>query len=474
MGKRSKEESDKKGDGMQRLQGTEQTAAQKNAKHNIYKQDMHKQDIHTDSSSIDRIAYDMLYLASIGINISTKSKPDEKCLEHYRTNEENMKALFCMSARHFIDALVGTTLKQAGVVLPKYWEERMVKAVRKVLLFDAERKKLCAWMDSEHIWYLPLKGIILKDYYPSVGMRQMSDNDILFDADAWERVEKHMISDGYKAEAVGKGNHDVYQKPPVYNFELHRSLYGKGHDESWVEYYSDIKERLILDQPEGMCDTVHSASENDTANQTDSMNSSYGYHMSDEDFYIYITSHAYKHYSGSGTGLRTLLDFYAYLNAKEDTLDFDYIRTECKKLGIDDFEQHNRILCSKVFAPHQTYNQASFEQPLSADEFDMLQYYLSSGVYGTFDRMVANRMKKQKNADGKKKLSKLSYYRHRVFPGMELYGNYPLLVKHRWLIPAYWFYRIVRMLFSRKRRDYMLREVKAVEKVAAQESGKSS
>lgn len=60
--------------------------------------------------------------------------------------------------------------------------------------------------------YLPLKGIIMKDYYPSVGMRQMSDNDILFDADAWERMEKHMISEGYKAEYVGKGNHDAYHK----------------------------------------------------------------------------------------------------------------------------------------------------------------------------------------------------------------------------------------------------------------------
>ena len=400
------------------------------------------QEIH----NIEQISYDMLYLASFGINHN--SKPDEKCLEHYRTNEENRKALFRMSARHFIDALVGTTLKQAGVALPEYWEDRMVKAVRKVLLFDVERKKLCAWMDSEQIWYLPLKGIILKDFYPSVGMRQMSDNDILFDENAWERVEKHMISEGYEAESVGKGNHDVYQKPPVFNFEMHRSLYGKGHDERWVEYYSDIKERLIPDRADDRC---------------------YGYHMSDEDFYIYITSHAYKHYSGSGTGLRTLLDFYAYLNAKEDTLDFDYIRTECKKLGIDDFEQHNRILCRRVFAPQQTYNQASFELSLSADEFDMLQYYLSSGVYGTFDRMVANRMEKQTKADGKKKLSKLSYYRHRVFPGMELYENYPLLVKHKWLIPAYWFYRIVRMLFSRERRDYMLREVKAVEKVAAQE-----
>jgi len=44
-----------------------------------------------------------------------------------------------MSAKHFIDALTGMTLKQAGVALQKYWEERMVKAVRKVLLFDEER-----------------------------------------------------------------------------------------------------------------------------------------------------------------------------------------------------------------------------------------------------------------------------------------------------------------------------------------------
>ena len=57
----------------------------------------------------------------------------------------------------------------------------------------------------------------------------------------------------------------------------------------------------------------------------------YAANMSDEDFYIYITSHAYKHYSGSGTGLRTLMDFYAYLNAKGDTFNLDYIWTECKK-----------------------------------------------------------------------------------------------------------------------------------------------
>ena len=105
---------------MQRLQGTEQTAAKKDAKHNIHKPDIHKQEIHMDSSSIDRIAYDMLYLASIGINNSTKSKPDEKCLEYYRTNEENMKALFRMSA--FYRCTCGNNLKAGRINLTEILE----------------------------------------------------------------------------------------------------------------------------------------------------------------------------------------------------------------------------------------------------------------------------------------------------------------------------------------------------------------
>ena len=136
-------------------------------------------------------------------------------------------------------------------------------------------------------------------------------------------------------------------------------------------------------------------------------------------------------------------------------------------------KEHPEMFADNVTALEQVqpkdldaYNQAFIKQSLSADELEMLQYYLSSGVYGTFERMVTNRMDKQKKANGKKNLSKLSYYRHRVFPGMELYENYPLLVKHKWLIPAYWCYRIVRLLFSKKRRDYILCEVKAVEKVA--------
>ena len=46
-----------------------------------------------------------------------------------------------------------------------------------------------------------------------------------------------------------------------------------------TEYYQDVKSHLILDE-----------------------GSRYGYHFSDEDFYLYMLAHEYKHFSGSGTG----------------------------------------------------------------------------------------------------------------------------------------------------------------------------
>ena len=195
-------------------------------------------------------------------------------------------------------------------------------------------------------WYLPLKGIILKEYYPAVGMRQMSDQDILFDETYAQDVKQYMVSRGYKVESYGENHHDVYEKNPVYNFELHRSLYTSSHKQVWAAYYKNIKEKLLLQ------DRV-----------------SYGQQMADEDFYIFMVSHAYKHYDGQGTGIRTLLDFYVYLQAKTE-LDFSYIETECRKLEIEAFEKDSRVLCKKVFGENAVNTIGS----LGDEERDMLSY----------------------------------------------------------------------------------------------------
>jgi len=381
---------------------------------------------------LNKIQYDMIYLAACGVD---KVIPNKEFL-----NGVDSEKLYHLSGTHFLDALVGTTLKQAGVVLSKAWNEKISKAIRKVVLFDAERAKLFSFLEQKGIWYLPLKGIVLKDYYPAVGMRQMSDNDILFDGNFCDAVRSYLESQGYEAVSVGAGVHDSYKKEPVYNFELHRALYSETHQKGLAEYYRNVKDRLVL---------------NDTA--------SYGYHFTDEDFYVYITSHAYKHYIGSGTGLRTLLDFYVYLKAKPE-MDFAYIEKECEVLGIAEFEKRNRNLCEKVFCADALYGMEALERQLSAEEKEMLSYYLSSGVYGTMERGVENSVKKLgRNSIG---WSKLKYMWKRLFPGDEVYQYYAGSVKNKAMRALTgWFCRLFTVLFHRKRRTSIVRELKAVKKV---------
>ena len=115
---------------------------------------------------MEKVLYDMIYLAACGINGIC---PDRSAL-----GEVDTEKLYRISYSHFLDSLVGTTLKKAGIAIPQYWNEHISKAIRKVVLFDTERAKLFSFMEQKGIWHLLLKGIILKDYYPTVGMRQMS------------------------------------------------------------------------------------------------------------------------------------------------------------------------------------------------------------------------------------------------------------------------------------------------------------
>lgn len=149
---------------------------------------------------MNEILTDLLTLLHCGVN---GEKLSEELVRRYQDSTdgkiedaERLRTLYQLSRSHFVDALTGTVLKQAGVRLSTEWEQSIAKAIRKVILFDAERAELLKFLEQNKIWYLPLKGIILKEYYPSVGMRQMSDNDILFDEKYADEIRDYMVSRG--------------------------------------------------------------------------------------------------------------------------------------------------------------------------------------------------------------------------------------------------------------------------------------
>ena len=139
-----------------------------------------------EGQTMNKSYYDMIYLLSCGAN---NVIPEQAFIK-----EMELETIFQISCAHSLEAFIGMTLKNAGIVLPKEWNERILKAIRKVMLFNIERKKLFAFMEENGIWYLPLKGIVLKEYYPAIGMRQMADNDILFDAAFGDEVQNYMNS----------------------------------------------------------------------------------------------------------------------------------------------------------------------------------------------------------------------------------------------------------------------------------------
>jgi hypothetical protein len=113
----------------------------------------------------------------------------------------------------------------------------------------------------------------------------MSDNDILFDETMQRQVYEFMIGSGYEAVTYQQGKDDEYVKKPLYNIEMHRALFGNALYPELAEYFRDVKQRLLKDEQ----------------NQ-------FGYHFSREDFYIYMVTHAYKHFIHGGVGIRNLLE----------------------------------------------------------------------------------------------------------------------------------------------------------------------
>ncbi|MCR5294399.1 MAG: nucleotidyltransferase family protein, partial [Lachnospiraceae bacterium] len=356
---------------------------------------------------------DLIWLLSCAVNGRV---PEEE-----RLRNVDLDLLYRESARHMLTAAAAYALESAGIRDQRFVQAR-AKAVRKLALMDAEMEELFGRLEEEGIWYMPLKGAVLKDYYPAYGLREMSDHDILFDARYADKVRDILEGMGFRAGKYNKGIHDCYFKEPVSNFEMHRALFSKKSQNSKPGfYYENVKERLVKDEGK-RC----------------------RFHFTPEDFYVYMLAHEYKHYSDRGTGLRSLLDSYVYL--KKEKLDMDYVAAETEKLGIRDFEALNRSLSMHLFGGGE----------LTAREREMLDYVCGCGTYGKLENRVIHNIGKASGKSGKVTWGMRLLY---LFPKKDyLCSKYPM-AKYTILLPAIWLIRIVEALFRQGKRNFRILKI---------------
>ena len=360
-------------------------------------------------------AYNLIYLIACVVN--------DKIPEKEKLDRIDLSGVLAVAKKHSLGAIAAYALDSADVFDKRYKEAKGI-SISKNINHEIERAKILEEFEKAGIWYLPLKGIIMKEYYPKAGMREMCDNDILFDKRYVKKVKNIMTKLEFKMVHDDSGHDIAFIKEPLCNFEMHTELLGNGYDKTLNAYYSDVKARLIKEYDKDFC-----------------------YHFSDDDFYIFMTAHEYIHYSSCGTGLRSLLDCYIFEKEKGATLNKEYIASQLEKLGISEFEKERRELAMKIFS-------STVFPELNDSETEMFMYYMTAGTYGNIENAVNNNLKDQ---------SKFSFWLHKIFISPKKMANYhPFTRKSILLYPVGFVWHIIRALTLRRKR--FIHTIKAVNK----------
>lgn len=331
--------------------------------------------------------------------------------------------------------------------LRRTWERAAQLSLLRRTRFEVEREAIFAELDAAGVATMPLRGSLLAAYYPHPEMRTMADNDFLYafveDAPAGLRpagatpreraarrdaamraVERVMRGRGYEVKGVGSGVHDIYTKPPSFNFEPHRMLVAP-----------DSPHAVFFDNPWARAERVEAGSLRFAMDATDE--------------YLYLIAHAHKHARQAGTGLRIVPDVRVFWDARGSAVDADRLASALDELGLTAFERRLRTLADTLLAqpaPPQPMGERAVQErvprrsQLRRQDENLLVYLVTSGAYGTHERMVDNALVRAAGRTpagaGEALRIRARYLAARLLDRAAVESRFPRASRHAVLLPA--------------------------------------
>lgn len=322
-------------------------------------------------------------------------------------SSEMRQELFLLAQKHDISHLIAYALKKNAMVTDKDHEVEgaISKAVYRYAQLKHEYHRVCDKLESEEISFMPLKGAILREYYPQPWMRTSCDIDILLHEEDLEKTADIFMKEGGTIP-WGKGSHDI-------------SIFTPNH--THLEFHYTLVEEGLACEAAGVLNNVW-------ANAAICNGFYKKYEMSEEMFYFYHIAHMAKHFELGGCGIRSFLDLWI-LDQREsaDPEKRDALLERGKLLK---FAKAARKL-SRVWFEGEEMDQVSRQ---------MEEYVIRGGVYGSSENRIT--MQQQKKG------GRLKYAVSKIFlPYEVLIFHYPVLQKHRWLMPVMEVRRWGRLLF---------------------------
>lgn len=344
----------------------------------------------------------------------------------------SLAELYDFSKLHSVEAMVFHGLEQLDPdrkdPVWQKWQNRADMLLTQSIVQLAERDRIFSAMHCAGIPLLPVKGSWLKELYPQIDYRQMSDLDMLIHPENAKKAESVMLRLGYTHGEETSDHHHSYSMKPYMELEMHLSLLPDTNAHS--DYYDNIWKRAELSEYPGV------------------------YRLSPEDEYIYYLLHLQHHVQFAGSGIRSFLDsvIYRALYPERNT---DYLLQEYKKLGIASFVREIEALSDCWFVTGD-----SPAQDLEA----LQQSVISAGTYGTEEQQFRRQMQAVSTARGNAPATPLTYWLSRLFlPAEEMGKEYPILKKLPFLLPVFWMIRLLSKLT--KHPKALLRHIKLVNEI---------
>ena len=310
-------------------------------------------------------------------------------------NGESLAAVTALARKHDLLHLVAFGLQKNALIGADHELRREIfSAAVRCEQLEHELKKLCGVLERAEIPFMPLKGSVLRKYYPEPWMRTSCDVDVLVRAVDVERASELLVEQcGYKRG--GKGSHDI-------------TLFAKNGRH--VELHYDLVEEGLAVRAAEVLRSVW-----DTA--TVCAGYSYRYERPDEVFYFYHVAHMAKHFENGGCGVRPFIDLWILDGL--DGVDAAKRNILLEQGGLLRFAEACRRLSRVWFGGEE----ADFVCER------MQAYLLYGGVYGATENRIA--------VGQQKRGGKLRFALSRIFlPYDVIKFHYPILQKHKWLLPA--------------------------------------
>ena len=247
-------------------------------------------------------------------------------------------------------------------------------------------------MEKHEIPFVPLKGSVIRKYYPQSWMRTSCDIDILVQEADLSKAVDALKEDLHYSQPTDREYHDVaLYSPQGVLLELHFSL--KENEEKLDKGLSKVWDYVISEDGHVYQKSIR------------------------KDFFVYhIVAHCAYHFMSSGCGAKPLLDLWLLkhrMGYEEET-----VLELCRISSLETFYTQIMALAEVWFAGAESNANLDY----------LASYILNAGFGGSEENAVA--------AAVLKKGSKGKYLLDRVFlPYDMLKEYYPVLNRHKWLMP---------------------------------------